>query len=191
MLFLALGTDEHNHPFSLEGWYIVGLAIFLQIGGESREQKLSLFLEDDRASAEEDIGLHLVTLFKELLGMFEFEVVIVVIGLRAETDLLHLLFFLVSFRFFLFFLLCVEEFLVINDPAYRRVRRSSYLDEVEILLIRDAHSLTEVIDTGFYIVANKAHLLDTADLVVDTMRVLFDNSATAWPLRNCCYSFSI
>jgi hypothetical protein len=53
------------------------------------------------------------------------------------------------------------------------------------------HGLLERVDTLLYIVTDKAHLQDPTDFIVDTMRVFFDNSTTAWPLRNCCYSFSL
>jgi hypothetical protein len=57
------------------------------------------------------------------------------------------------------------------------------------LFVCDSHSLLERVDTRFYIFANEAYLLDTADFIVDTMRVLFDNTTTAWSWRNSCYSF--
>jgi hypothetical protein len=59
------------------------------------------------------------------------------------------------------------------------------------LLVSNLHSLLKRVDALFYIIADKAHLLDTADFIVDTMRVLFNNSTTAWSLRDSCYSFSI
>jgi hypothetical protein len=40
-----------------------------------------------------------------------------------------------------------------------------------------------------YVVADEAHLLDTADFVVNTMRVLFNNTTTAWSRSNSCYMF--
>jgi hypothetical protein len=48
------------------------------------------------------------------------------------------------------------------------------------------HCLLKGVDTGFYVVANEANLLDTAYLVVDTMRVFFNNAtATRSGLRSC------
>jgi hypothetical protein len=58
------------------------------------------------------------------------------------------------------------------------------------LLICNSHCLLIGVDTGLYIIANEAHLLDTADFVVNTMRVLFNNSTTAWSLRDSCYMFN-
>ena len=184
---MALGAQEHNHPFALEVWHIIRLAVFLQISSESCEEEFTLLLEDDGTSAEEDIGFHFVALFEELDGMLEFEVVIMIVGLGTETDLFDFLLFLVRLRLFLFFLLGVEEFLVVYDAAYRRVGRCSDLDEVEVLVIGNFHCLLERVDTGLYVVADKAHLCHTADLIVDTVRIFFDNTTTTWSGSNSCY----
>ena len=189
-LLLALGADIEYHSFALKIRHIVRLAILSEVSGETCEEQLALFLEDDRASAEEDIGFNLVAFFQELDGMLEFEVVIVVIGLRTESDLLHLLLFLVGLSLFLLFLLCVEEFLVVNHPADRRVSGRSYLDEIKILLIRYFHSLLKRVDALLYVVADEANLCDAANLVIDTMRVFFNNTTTAWSGSNSCYMFN-
>ena len=188
-LFLALWADEHNHSFTFEIGHIVGFAVFLEISGETREQEFALLFEDDRASAEEDIRLHFVTFLKELLGVLELEVVVVIIGLRAETDLLHLLLLLVRLRFLLLLFLRIEELLVVNHPAYRRIRRRSYLDQVEVLFVGYTHSLLERVDALLYIVADEANLGHTFDLVIDTVRILFDDATATRSARDCCYSF--
>ena len=189
VLLLTLGAQEHNHPFSLEVWDVIRLAEFFEVCRESCEEEFALLLEDDGPSAEEDISFDFVSLFEELLCMFEFEVVIVVIGLRTEPYFLHLLFFLVSLRLFLFFLLRIEELLVVHDSADRRVSRCSDFDEVEVLLVRDSHGLLEGIDPRLNIVANKAYLCDSANFVVNTMRVFFDNTTATRSGSNSCYSF--
>ena len=186
-LLLTLRADEHDHSFALEVWYIVRFAVLGQVSCEASQQEFTLLFEHDRASAEEDVSLHFVAFFEELDGVFEFEVIIVVIRLRTEPDLLHLLFFLISLRLFLFFLLCVEELLVVNDAADRRRSRWSDLDEVKILVVRYFHSLLIRVDTLLYIVANKAHLSHTADLVIDTMRIFFDNTTATRSGSNRCY----
>ena len=190
ILLLALGAEEEDHAFPLQRRHIVRFAVLGKVISKACQEEFSLLFEDDGASAEEDIGFDLVALLEELDGMFELEVVIMVIRLRTETDFLDLLLLLVSLRLFLFLLLRVEELLVINNTADRRIRCSRNLDEVEVLLISHLHSLLKRVDALLYIVAYKAHLLNPTYLVVNTMRVLFDNSTTAWPLRNSCYSFS-
>ena len=189
-LLITLGADEHDHSFALEVRYVVGFAIFGEVGSKSCEKEFALLFEDDRASAEEDVCLHFVAFFEELDRVLEFEVIIVVIGLRTETDLLHLLLFLVCFRLFLFLFLRIEEFLVVNDAADRRRSRWSDLDEVKILVIRYFHSLLIRVDTLLYIVADQANLSHTSDLVVNTVRIFFDNSTTTWSGRNSSYCFN-
>jgi hypothetical protein len=51
------------------------------------------------------------------------------------------------------------------------------------------HCLLERVDALLYIVADKAHLSDSADLVVNTMRVFFNNATATRSVGNCCYSF--
>ncbi len=190
LLFLALGADEEDHSLALEGRHVIGFAILGEVSRKTREKEFALFLEDDGASAEEDIRFDFVAFLEELDGVLELEVVVVVIGLRAESDLLDLLLFLVSLGFFLLFLLVVEELLVVDDAAHGWCGSRRDLDEIQILLIGHSQGLLEGVDTLLYVVANQANLLDSADFIVDTMRVLFDNSTTAWSRRNSCYSFS-
>jgi len=186
-LLLTLRADVKYHPFALEVRYIIGLAVLGEVGSEACEEEFTLFLEDDGASAEEDIGFHFVALFEELDGMLELEVIVMIVGLGTETDLFDFLLLGIRFRLFLFFLLSVEEFLIVHYPAYGRIRRSSDLDEVEVLVIGNFHCLLERVDTLLYIVANKAHLSHTADLVIDTMRIFLDNTTATRSGSNRCY----
>ena len=189
VLFLALWAQVEEHTFSLKVWHVVGFAVFREVVGEACEEQFTLLFEDDGSSAEEDICLDFVTLFEELDSVLEFEVIVVIVGLGTETNLLDFLLFLIRLRLFLLFLLRVEELLVIDNTTNGRSRRRRYLDEVEILLIGNMHCLLERVDTLFYVVADKAYLLDSADLIVDTMRVLFDNATAARSDGGCCYSF--
>ena len=123
-LLLALRADVKYHSFALEVGYIIRFAVLGEVGSEAREEEFTLFLEDDGTSAEEDIGFDFIALFEELDGMLELEVVIMIIGLGTETDLFDFLLFGICFCLFLFFLLSVEEFLIVHYPAYGRIRRS-------------------------------------------------------------------
>ena len=184
---MALRADVHDHPFALEVRYIIGFAVLGEVVSEAREEEFTLLLEDDGSSAEEDVGFDFIAFFEELDGMLELEVIVMIVGLGTETDLFDLLLFLIRLCLFLFFLLCVEEFLVIYDAAYRRISRCSDLDEVEVLIIGNFHCLLEGVDTLLYVVANKANLRHTANLIVDTVRIFFDNTTTTWSGSNSCY----
>jgi len=188
-LLLTLRADEHDHPLALEVRYIIRFAVLGKVGSEACEKQFSLLLEHDRASAEEDVGFHFVAFLEELDRVLELEVIVVIVGLRAESDLLHFLFLGIGFGLFLLFLGCVKELLVVHYTAHGRSRSRSYLDQVEVEIIGNLHCLLEGVNTLLYIVADEAHFLDTADLVIDTMRILFDNSTAARSVRGCCYSF--
>jgi hypothetical protein len=58
------------------------------------------------------------------------------------------------------------------------------------LFISNVHRLLEGVDTGLYIFADKANLRHTFDLIVNTIRIFFDNTTTAWSGSNSCYILS-
>ena len=190
-LFLALGAEIENHSLALEVRHIIRLAILGEVVSETREEEFALLLEDDRTSAEEDIGFDFVALLEELDSVLELEVVIMIVGLWTETDLLDFLLLSVRFCLFLFFLLRVEEFLVIDYSADRRRSGRSDLNEVEVEIICYFHSLLKRVDALLYVFADKAHLCHTANFVVNAMRIFFNNTTTAWSGSNSCYSFSV
>ncbi len=131
-LFLALGAEVEDHPLALEVRHIVRLAIFGEVRCEACEEEFTLLLEDDGSSAEEDVGFHFVAFFEELDSVLELEVIVMIVGLRTETDLLDFLLLGIGFRLFLLFLLRVEELLVVHYAAHGRSRSRSNLDQVEV-----------------------------------------------------------
>ena len=105
--------------------------------------------------------------------MFEFEVVVVVVGLGAEADLLDDDFDGLGFDLLGFLLLLVEELLVVDDAAYRRFGLGRDLHQVEFLFLRHAKRFGQRIDVRpFDIIAHKPYLR-CRDLPVDSVRVLF------------------
>jgi len=187
--FVTLRAEVEDHSLAFEVRHVVWFPVLGEVVSESCEEQFALLFEDDGTTAEEDIRFDFVSFLKELDGMFEFEVVIMVVGLRSEPDLLHFHLLGICFRLFLLFLLGIEELLVVHDTAHGRVRGRSYLDQVEVQIIGNFHCLLKGINTLLYIVADEAHFLDTAYLVVDTMGILFDNSTATRSVRGCCYSF--
>lgn len=126
-----------------------------------------MLFEEDGASAEEDVGLNFGTLLDELLGVLELEVVVVVVGLRTETDLLDDGLDLLSLDFLLFLLLLVEELLVVEDTADWGIGGGGDLNEVEFHLVGQFHGVLDgeysrVLDVLSY----ETHLRHT-DFVVD------------------------
>ena len=101
-----------------------------------------MFLEENGTAAEEDVSFHLVALAQELLGVFQFEVVVMFIGLRSEAYFLYFNFYLFGFEFLLPLLLLVEEFGVVDEAAdgWNGVRRD--LNEVNAFLLRKLQGLS-------------------------------------------------
>ena len=119
-LFL-LGAEHDYHALAFEDGHLVNLAILLEIICKTQEQNFALLFEKDGATLEEDIGFHLCTFLKETDGMFELEVVVMIIGLGSETNLLHNNLCCLGLLFLLAFLLLVKELLVFKHTADRRL----------------------------------------------------------------------
>jgi len=141
--FTTLRRDVHNHPLAFEIRYIVGFAVLGKVGSKACQKQFSLLFEHDRASTEEDVGFHLIAFFEELNSVFEFEVIVMIIGLWTKTNLFDILLLGICFRLFLLFLLRVEEFLVVDDAAHGRCGSWSDLNEIEVLVIGYLHCLLE------------------------------------------------
>ena len=111
--------------------------------------------------------------------MFQLEIVIVIVGLRTETDLLDNNPDRFCFLLLLFFLLLVQEFLIINYSAYgwnscgRNLTRSA-------LFLRQSSTPHGWDKSLFYIIAYKADFEHT-DPFVDPM--LFFVSLTLFLIR--------
>ena len=167
LVLLGFGGEEHCHPLAFEDWHLLDSGDIFEVVGESEEEDFALLLEEDRASPEEDVGLNFGSLFNELLGVLELEGVVVVVGLRAETNLLDDGLYLLGLDFLLLLLLLVEEFLVIEDSADRRVGRRGYFDEVEFEVVGEFHGVLYRVDARCLdVVANQTNLWDS-DFVVN------------------------
>ena len=70
--------------------------------------------------------------------MLELEVLVVVVGLRSETDFLHFNFHLLGLEFLLALFLLVEELAVVNQSTNGGLGVGADLYEVNILLLGKA-----------------------------------------------------
>ena len=95
------------------------LAVLFEVIGKTQEENLTLLFEENTATAEEYVSLHLIAVAEEFLGVLEFEVVVVLIGLRSETNFLHLHLYLLCFQFLLPLLLLIEELGIVNHATNR------------------------------------------------------------------------
>jgi hypothetical protein len=64
--------------------------------------------------------------------MFQFETVIVIIGIGSKSDLLYHDFRGFGFHLLLLLLLLIKKLLIVDCPANRRISLGRYLHQVEI-----------------------------------------------------------
>ena len=112
--------DEHGHALAQQFRHGLHFAYFLQIVCETEQKYFALFLEDDAAALEKHVCLYLVAAFQEFLCMLQFEVIVVVVGLRSETYFLDINLDLFCLYFLLTLFLLIEELGVVYDAAYGR-----------------------------------------------------------------------
>lgn len=58
-LFLDFGREHHVHLLAVELRHHLHLGELFEVRGKAQQQDFALLLEDDRTSAEEDVGLDL------------------------------------------------------------------------------------------------------------------------------------
>ena len=184
-LLLAFRRKHHVHLLAVELGHHLHFGHLLEVGCEAQQQDFTLLLEDDRTPAEEDVRLDLRTLLEEVHGVLELEVVVMVVGLRAEADLLDHDLHLVGFKLLGLFLLLVEEFLVVGDTAYGRFGLGRDFDQVEFLLLGEPQCFADrQYDRLFDVVAHDAHL-GSRDLLVDAVGVLLFGQTAPVPIVVC------
>ena len=170
-LFLFLFRRDHdNHSLAFEQRHLLYFAVFLEVVGKAQQEYLTLFLEKDRAAFEEYIGLYLGAFLQEADGMLELEVVVVVVGLRAETNFFHYYFRSLGFDFLLLFLLLIEVFLIIEDFADGGIGLRRDFNEIELEFFSDSAGLLYGVYPRGDVVADQSNLA-SADVLVDVIGV--------------------
>ena len=103
------------------------------------------------------VCLHFGSFLEEILGVLEFEIKIVVVGVGAETDFLnhHLLGFRLEFLLFLFLL--VLELGVVNDTADGRIGGRGNLHQIKALRLGHDQGCRGVVNALLHIVAHQPH----------------------------------
>ena len=171
MLLFFLRAEHDDHALSLKHRHLLYFAVFLKIIGKTQKKHLSLFLEKDRAALEEHIGFYLRAFLEEALGVLELEVVVMVIGLRAETYFLDYDLCCLFLLLFLAFFLLIEEFLIIDNATYRRLGGCGDLHKIKLQLVGDAACLLNREYSVFNVVTHKSHLTGMYALI-DRMKFL-------------------
>ncbi len=133
-----------------------GLEVILDLAGELVAKLLVRHL----ATAELKLNAHLVTFGEEVLGVGDFDEVVMRIDADAELHLLHLATLLMLMSLLLVLFLDVFEFAVVDDLAHGRIRHRRHLDEIQATLAGDAQGLMRGQDAKLMLPI----LLDDTDL---------------------------
>ncbi len=93
------------HALALQLGHVFNLTYFNQLLGKLQQHFPAAIRMDNGSASELNIGLYLVSFLQESLGMLEFEIEIVLIGIGTEPDFFdfHLLLFGLVFLFTLAF----------------------------------------------------------------------------------------
>lgn len=102
--------------------------------------------------------------------MIQFEIEIMVICIRPESDLFDNDFGLFRLEFFVLLLLFVEELPVVDDLTDRWVGLSRYLHQVQAFVLGQGQCIPNGHHLWFHVVSDHSHAL-RGDLVIDPVRV--------------------
>lgn len=153
-----------------------GFAVFEECFGEFEELCFALFFVEDGAAFEEDVDFDFVAFFEEADGVVEFELEVVVVGLRAKAYFFDYDLAGLGFHLLLLFLEFVGELLVVDDFANGRLCIGGDFDEVETLVVGHLEGDASVVDGRFDAFADDANGR-CGDELVDAVVGLFFNRA--------------
>lgn len=178
LLFL-FRSQCHHHPLAFELRKLLHLAELFQLLRKTQQQDFALLLKHNRTAAEHYIRTHLATFFEKLHGVIFLEVKIVVIRMRTKTNLLYNNFRRFGFQFLLFLFLIVQELLVINNAANRRLGIRCNFYQVETGFFRNFKRFFEREYALLNVFTYYTYLCRT-DFLIDLVRIfLFRRTETA------------
>jgi len=166
--FLARG-QYHDHLPTFQFGHRLNLGQIGQIVTHALEHAHAEFLVSHFATTEAKRNFGFVTVIQETLQITQLDLVITLVGSRAEFDFLDLNDLLLRPGFRLAFLLLVLELTVVHQAADGRLGIRCDFDQIEIVLFRQAERIGDLDDAQlFSLCANQADFRD-ADLTVDTV----------------------
>src|SRR5882724_4878507 len=177
LLFLRFGRPDGQHTLAFHFRHAFQHPRVVQPFGEFQQEQLPSFLELDGAAFELYIGLDLIAVLQEFLGVLRFEVEIMIVRIQREADLFYFGGLALGLHFLFLFLLLVKEFIVIDDLTYWRVCIGRDLDEVKPLFLRHLQRFLDRINAYFYIFSYQPDL-GNPDHVIGTMFLLLFFSET-------------
>ena len=163
-----LGGDDHQHSLTFQFRQAFDLTELGESLREFEQYQFSPLLEHDGASFELDVGLDLVTILQEVLGVPGLEIEVMIICSGRKADLLEFGRFAFGLHFLLLLLLIVEELVVVHDLTDRRIGLRRDLHQVQLQLLCDPHGFLGRINANRHIVSHQTHLGNT-DILVDAV----------------------
>jgi len=141
--------EQETHAFSGHCAWSLHLGQILQRFGDFIEHRISLVFVQHLPSAEEYCELHLVAFFKEFTGVSEFDVEVVFVGFRSQSDFLQrcgmvMMFFM---RLANLSFLLVKPLAVVHYPTDRWVARWCDFHKVQTGFTCPAHCLAYIYDS--------------------------------------------
>ena len=183
-LLFRFRSKYQNHPLSFETRHLLYFRQIFEIGRKAQQKDLSLIFEHDLTAPEKDISFYFGSLFQKVLGMLQFEIVVMIIGIGSETDLLNHHFRDFCLDLLRLFLLLIEEFRIIDNPTDGGIGFRGDLHQIQTQLFGLIERFAQRYDHRLFdIFAHKSDLRGRYE-IVDSMRSLFFLH-TSWPY--CCY----
>ena len=187
MSFLLQRGNHHYHTLALKLWHLLRSPVLLQLDRKAKQKLFSLVGIKDGAPFEKYRGLNLGTFLKELHGMLQFELEIMLVRIRAEAYFLDDYLGRIGLHLLRLLLLLIEIFLIVNNLAYRRVCLCTYLYQIKSEFVSHLHGLRNRIDSLLLnIVAYETNSW-SRNLFVDSQSVLvLGRSPLAISVRTAC-----
>ena len=137
LLLGGLGSQEHDHLAAVQFSGTFDIRLFGASVGKTLHDIIAVLGMSHLTSSKTDGNLDLIAVRQELFRVLELGVKVMSIDIQGELNLLDLDGMLVFSRLFFTLRLFKAILAVVHDLADRRLRLGSYLDEVEILFVRD------------------------------------------------------
>lgn len=159
-LFLgSFGGQRNKHTLSFQFWKAFYFAYLFELLSKGEQKQFTTLLENNGPTSKMHIGSNLGTFLEKVLGMLEFELKIVIIGIWAKANLLDQILGSMGLDFLLLFLFLVLEFAIISDSANGRGRGLRDKDQVKAQSFGNLQGLGQCVNPLFHIFTDQANLL--------------------------------
>jgi len=171
MPILLFGRKHHDHPAAFHrGWrfYFTDVA---ELFGQVFKQIFSLVGIEHITPPKLNGSLYFISIFQELTCMPGFELKVVIVCLRTESEFFYLNCVLFLFRLFLFFLLFVHELTEVDNFTYGWIGIRCNLNQILFKRFSNLQGPFKRYDLVFFIRTDQADFVST-NLVVNIWTVV-------------------